>query len=260
MTPDSSWYDIRLATTAEDLLSAQRLRYRVFVSELGGDGAMVDHQAGLERDEFDEVVDRLVLVDRRRDPATLDHVVGVYRLMPGDRARAFGRFYCDSEYDLSRLKACGRSLLELGRSCVDPTHRGGSGMYLLWNALADYVQVNRIEILFGVASFHGTDLAPLAPALSLLHHNHLAPAAIRPTALPQGYQAMDLIPDADLDRRQALRSMPALIKAYLRLGGVVGEGAFLDQAFNTTDVLLLMDTQAMSDRHRRFYEVRGTEP
>lgn len=257
MTPDASWFDIRLAANEADLLAAQRLRYRVFVEELGGDGPLVDHQNRLERDEFDPIVDHLVLVDTRRDPAALDHVVGVYRLLPGDRGHAFGRFYCDSEYDLTRLKASGRTLVELGRSCMDADYRGGSGMFLMWNALADYVLNRGLEVLFGVASFHGTDPAPLAPALSWLHHHHLAPEAIRPVALPDGYQRMDLIPEAGLDRREALLAMPPLIKAYLRLGGVVGEGAFVDRAFNTTDVLLLMDTQAMSGRHRRFYEGRG---
>jgi putative hemolysin len=47
--------------------------------------------------------------------------------------------------------------------------------------------------------------------------------------------------------------MPALIKAYLRLGGFVGDGAYIDHAFNTTDVCLLMDTSAMSERHKGFY-------
>ena len=37
---------------------------------------------------------------------------------------------------------------------------------------------------------------------------------------------------------------------------VVGEGAFVDRAFNTTDVFLLMDTAAMSERHRKFYQDR----
>lgn len=256
MTPDTSWFDIRLATTEADLLSAQRLRYRVFVSELGGTGPLVDHAAGLERDEFDPVVDHLVLVDTRRDPAAGEHVVGSYRLLPGDRAAAFGRFYCDSEYDLSRLKASGLSLLELGRSCVDPAYRGGSGMFLLWNALADYVLARRIDILFGVASFHGTDAEALAPALSLLAHHHLAPEHLRPRALAEGYQPMDLIPEAALDRRAALQMLPPLIKAYLRVGGVVGEGAFIDRPFNTTDVLLMMETEKMSAKHRRFYETR----
>lgn len=256
MKSDPSYFDIRIATSERDLLGAQRLRYRVFVEELGGSGPMVDHAARLERDEFDEVVDHLCLIDRRRSAQDLDHVVGVYRLLPGARAREFGRFYCDTEYDLTALRNSGRSLLELGRSCVDPALRGGSGMFLLWNALADYVLDLGIDVLFGVASFHGTDIPALAPALSWLHHNHLAPEALRPVARPEGYQAMDLIPAEAIDRREALVGMPALIKAYLRLGGQVGDGAFIDRAFNTTDVFLLMDTKAMSDKHRKFYESR----
>ena len=256
MAPDNNFFDVRLATDDTDLKAAQRLRYRVFVEELGGDGLMVDHEARLERDEFDPVVDHLVLIDRRRDPAALDHVVGVYRLLPSDRAAEFGRFYCDSEYDLSRLKASGRPLLELGRSCVLPDYRGGAGLFLLWNGLSEYVLNRGVEILFGVASFHGTDSAPLAQPLSWLHHNHLAPEALRPVARPDGFQRMDLIAKEDLDRRAAMLGMPPLIKAYLRLGGTVGEGAFLDRPFNTTDVLLMMDTALMSAKHRDFYTAR----
>ncbi|MCZ0962691.1 GNAT family N-acetyltransferase [Paracoccus sp. EF6] len=256
MKSDPSFFDIRLAVSEQDLLAAQRLRYRVFVEELGGDGPLVDHDRRLERDEFDPVVDHLCLIDNRRSAEDLDHVVGVYRLLPGDRAARLGRFYCDAEYDLTPLRRCGRPVLELGRSCVDPAFRGGSGMFLLWNALADYVLDHGIEILFGVASFHGTDTAMLAPALSWLHHHHLSPADLRPRALEPGFHRMDLIPADRLDRREALVGMPALIKAYLRLGGMVGEGAFIDHAFNTTDVFLLMDTAAMSGKHRQFYESR----
>ncbi len=66
---------------------------------------------------------------------------------------------------------------------------------------------------------------------------------------------MDLIAPDRLDRREALVGMPALIKAYLRLA-VGGRGAFIDRAFNTTDVFLLMDTGAMSAKHKQFYESR----
>ena len=256
MKSDTSYFDLRIATSERDLRAAQRLRYRVFIEELGGTGALVDHDNRLERDEFDPVVDHLCLIDTRRSAEDLDHVVGVYRLLPGERAREFGRFYCDSEYDLTALKNSGRSVLELGRSCVDPAYRGGTGMFLLWNALADYVLDLGIEVLFGVASFHGTDIDTLAPSLAWLHHHHLAPADLRPVARPEGHQPMDLIPADRLERREALVGMPALIKAYLRLGGLVGDGAFIDREFNTTDVFLLMDTKAMSDKHRKFYESR----
>lgn len=237
-------------------MAAQRLRYRVFVEELGGNGTLVDHENRLERDEFDPIVDHLCLIDTRRSAAELDHVVGVYRLLPGDRAASFGRFYCDSEYDLTPLRKTDRKVLELGRSCVDPEFRGGSAMFLLWNALADYVLDHGIEILFGVASFHGTDPAMLAPSLSWLHHNALAPQDLRPVARPDGFQSMDLIAPDQLDRREAMVGMPALIKAYLRLGGLVGQGAYIDREFNTTDVFLIMDTKTMSEKHRKFYESR----
>lgn len=256
MSSDNSFLKIRLAVSEQDLMAAQRLRYRVFVEELGGNGTLVDHENRLERDEFDPIVDHLCLIDTRRSAAELDHVVGVYRLLPGDRAASFGRFYCDSEYDLTPLRETDRKVLELGRSCVDPAFRGGSAMFLLWNALADYVLDHGIEILFGVASFHGTDPAMLAPSLSWLHHNALAPQELRPVARPDGFQSMDLIAPDQLDRREAMVGMPALIKAYLRLGGLVGQGAYIDREFNTTDVFLMMDTKAMSEKHRKYYESR----
>ena len=65
MSAEESPYAVRLATTPQDLTAAQALRYQVFVRELGGDGPLVDHAAGLERDAFDEHFDHLVLVDRR---------------------------------------------------------------------------------------------------------------------------------------------------------------------------------------------------
>lgn len=257
MTPETNPFEVRLARDETDLLAAQRLRYRVFVEELGGDGALVDHAARLERDEFDAVVDHLLLIDTRRNAADLDHVVGVYRLLTGERAAEFGRFYSDGEYDLTPLRRSGRPLLELGRSCVLPEYRGGSGMFMLWNALAEYVVERGTEILFGVASFHGIDVDSIAHSLAWLHAHHLAPADLRPRALADGYQSMDLVAPDEIDRKEAMLGMPALIKAYLRLGGVVGEGAWLDRAFNTTDVFLMMDTDAMSDRHRKFYDIRG---
>lgn len=241
-------HSVRLAETEADLRAAQALRYQVFIRELGGSGAMVDHDAGLECDAFDAHSDHLLLRDE-----DAGQVVGVYRLMRADHARAAGRFYSASEYDLTALLTSGRRLLELGRSCLHVDYRGGMAMYHLWTALADYVAEHRIEVLFGVASFHGTDVAALAQPLSLLHHRHLAPPELRPRALPAHFRAMDLIPEDRIDARAAMVGMPALIKAYLRLGGMVGEGAFVDHAFNTTDICLVLDTARLSARQQRIY-------
>ncbi|MBP0482916.1 GNAT family N-acetyltransferase [Sagittula salina] len=240
-------FAVELADDEAAVRAAQRLRYEVFVEELGGDGALVDHRNRLERDRFDPFFDHLLLRDRARD----DAVVGVYRLLRGDRAKAAGQFYSEDEYDLGPLRQSGRRLLELGRSCVHPEYRGGAAMFHLWQGLADYVLRHEVEVLFGTASFHGTDVATLAPSLSLLHHRHLAPDGLRVRA--RAFQSMDLVPEAEIDRRAAMLQVPALIKAYLRLGGCVGEGAFIDHAFNTTDVCLVMDTATMTERARALY-------
>ena len=241
-------FTVKLAETEAELRAAQRLRYEVFVRELGGGGEMVDHDAGLEQDRFDPYFDHMLA----RDDAT-GEVIGVYRLLPGERAADLGQFYSEDEYDLTVLKQSGRKLLELGRSCLHADYRGGTAMYHLWNGLASYVAERGIEVLFGVASFHGTDVQDLAQPLSMLHHNHLAPEDLRVRAQPDVFQTMDLLPVSALDRRAAMVQVPALIKAYLRLGGFVGEGAFIDRAFNTTDVCLILDTARMNARQRRIY-------
>lgn len=240
---------VSIAATPEEIQAAQRLRYAVFVEELGGDGAEVDHQNRLEQDRFDPFNDHLLLRDLSR--ADGDQVVGVYRLMREDGAKAAGGFYSEGEYDLAPLRASGRALLELGRSCLHPDYRGGMAMFHLWAGVADYVQAHGVEVLFGVASFHGTDVEALAAPLSYLHHRHLAPPALRVRS--KAYQAMNLIPEAKIDRVQAMNATPALIKAYLRLGGCVGDGAFVDSAFNTTDVCLVMDTARMNARSKDIY-------
>ncbi len=244
-------FHVRLAAGAIDLRAAQRLRYRVFVEELGGGGPMVDHEAALEVDRFDAWFDHLLLLDRALPGGEADQVIGVYRLLRSDQAALAGQFYSEDEYDLSALRSSGRTLLELGRSCVDARYRGGEALLRLWQGLARYVSDHGIELLFGVASFRGTDPGALAAPLSLLHHRHLAPPELRARALV--HQPMDLIAPDALDRRAAMLQVPPLIKAYLRLGGYVGDGAYVDHDFNTVDVCLMMDTARLSDSHRALY-------
>ncbi len=260
MIADDGAFTLRLACDDRDLRAAQRLRYEVFVEELGGTGPLVDHAARLERDAFDPWFEHLLLIDNTRDPAALADVVGVYRLLTSDRMPLAGQYYSEGEFDLGPLKASGRRLLELGRSCVAKDQRGGAAMFHLWNGLAEYVLDRGIEVMFGAASFHGVDAALLAQPLSYLHHHHLAPEPLRVRAKPPNRQEMDLIPMGALDRRAAMGGTPALIKAYLRLGGFVGDGAWIDRAFNTTDVCLVMDTARMSEKHRAYYTRKQARP
>ena len=241
-------FSVKIASTAAELRSAQALRYDVFVRELGGTGELVDHEAGLEQDRFDAYFDHMILTDEMTG-----QVVGAYRLLRSDQARTAGQFYSEDEYDLGVLTSSNRRLLELGRSCVHRDYRGGTAMYHLWSGLAGYVVDHDIEILFGVASFHGTDVAALAQPLSMLHYSHLAPPDLRVRACADRFLDMAQIPETNVNRREAILQTPALIKAYLRMGGFVGDGAYIDHAFNTIDVCLVMDTARMNQRQKRLY-------
>lgn len=251
MTPRSPEFSLRLAGSAADRRAAARLRYQVFVEELGADGALVDHENRLEQDVFDRDYEHMILLDHARDASAADQVVGVYRLMRSDRMRPGQQYYSEREYDLTVLQTSGRKLLELGRSCVHKDYRGGTAMHHLWQGLAGYVAQHRIEVLFGVASFHGIDVDALAAPLSLLHHRHLAPPDLRVRA--RDFQRMDMLDEAAIDHRAAMVQVPALIKAYLRLGGTVGQGAYIDHSFNTIDVCLVMDTARLTDAARSRY-------
>lgn len=245
-------FEVQVAENAADLEAAQRLRYDVFVEELGADGPLVDHKARREQDRFDAYATHLLLRDLNQPVG--NNVVGVYRLLSETGAAAAGQFYCEDEYDLTLLRQSGKRLLELGRSCLHPDYRGGAALMHLWRGVSDVVSRDNIDILFGVASFHGTDVNALAGPLSLLRHRHLARPELRVTAKAPNAQRMDLIQVDKLDETAAMRDVPALIKAYLRLGGVVGDGAFIDRAFNTTDICLILPTEVITAQRLRKFQ------
>jgi putative hemolysin len=132
-------------------------------------------------------------------------------------------------------------------------------MQLLWRGIAAYVFQHEIVLMFGCASLPGTNVAALAAPLSYLHHHHLAPPELRARALPERYVAMErLAPDAYHPAR-VLAALPPLVKGYLRLGGFVGDGAVIDDPFNTTDVCILVRTDLVTEKYYRHYEREARE-
>lgn len=236
-------YELKLADTPAEKAAAERLRWQVFVEEMGAKSSSTT--PGRESDHFDAYADHLILKDRNNGREG-HNVVGVYRLLRGDVAQAHNGFYSASEYDLTPLMAAGRPMLELGRSCIAEGHRGGKALRLLWIGLSEYVSTHGVELLFGVASFPGTDPEPFTQAMAYLGRGHRAQHALRAKARGADAIPLDRLGDAPLDPIAAVRSIPPLLKSYLRIGGKVGDGAYIDHDFNTIDVFLVMDTAAMA--------------
>jgi putative hemolysin len=249
---------VRLAENAADIDAALALRYRIFYEIMGARPAPETAQQRRDRDQFDQICDHLLVLDHSRGNRA-DAVVGTYRLIRREAAARHGAFYSAGEYDIAPLIAYPGEILELGRSCVDAGYRARPVMQLLWSGIAAYVFHYDIALMFGCASLPGTDPDALRTPLSYLYYHHLAPPALRTRALPERFVDMRRLEPAGFDPIRTLAALPPLIKGYLRLGGFVGDGAVIDEQFNTTDVCIVVKTDLVTEKYSRHYERQSKE-
>ena len=249
---------VRLAKTAEEVETSQRLRYRIFCGEMGGKASPEIQAQQRDFDKYDNVCDHLLVLDMEKT-TTAEQVVGTYRLIRREAAEKIGGFYTESEYDVSKIKNYDGNVLELGRSCVEKEYRNRAVMTLLWRGIGAYASHYNIDLMFGCASFTGDDPKRHAQALSYLYHNHLAPENLRARSLDKLYVDMNMIPAEELDTKAALSELPPLIKGYLRLGGYIGDGAVLDHDYNTTDVCICVQTDLVTEKYYQRYAQGGSD-
>ncbi len=242
---------LRLAETEADIHAAQRLRYRIFCEEMGGVANLAVQQQKRDFDQFDDACYHLLVIDNNRVGDA--RVVGTYRLLTRQNMPRVGSFYTETEYDISPLKAYKGEIMELGRSCVEQQYRTRPVIQMLWQGIGSFIAAKDIALMFGCASFHGVNVKEHHHALSYLYHYHLAPKEIRPTALPAHYVNMNFMPKEEVVPRAALTTLPPLIKGYLRLNGMVGDGAVLDYSYNTCDVSIIVQTDQVKERYASRY-------
>lgn len=231
---------VKLAETPEEILAAQRLRYRVFVEEMGA--RLELERPGVEADRFDPYCDHLIVRD-----LNTDQVVGGYRILTDTNARRAGGFYSQSEFDLTRILALPGRLLEVGRTCVHPDYRNGTVIALLWQGLARYMLTHRFDYLMGCASVplrSGTDEIGLI--YQRLAKSHLAPEEYRV------YPRIPL-PRINLTGVSPTADIPPLVKAYVRAGArICGDPAW-DPHFNVADLFVLLRACDIDARYARHF-------
>jgi L-ornithine Nalpha-acyltransferase len=232
--------EVRLIETDEELAAAQKLRYDVFYRERGATPTAEMAALGRDYDQFDSGCDHLIVLDHAAEHAGSVPIVGTYRLLRRDAAAKLGRFYTQDEFSIRRLLKGGSQVLELGRSCLTPEYRKQMPMNLLWRGIGLYAHTHNVNLMFGCASFHGINPADIAVELSYLRHYHLAPLRMRPKARRKRYVNMNWLPPGSYDPKAARAALPPLIKGYLRMGGMIGDGAVIDEQFNTIDVCVVV--------------------
>ncbi len=251
--------EARLTTDAEEIRAAQRLRYDVFYREMSATPTPEMAREGRDFDRYDDFVDHLLVFDTSVAGDTpRGAVVACYRLLRKEVADLHGGFYSAAEYDIGPMlakAAPGAKYLELGRSCVaKPWRTSNQTMQFLWRGLLVYLLRNGVELMFGCASLPGTDPQALKLPLSYLYHYYLTPAPDRVRALPSVHVEMNMMPKDEINPAEGELSLPPLLKGYIRLGATIGDGAFVDHQFGTTDVFIHFPTATIDPRYMSFFK------
>lgn len=243
---DTQRFGVHWAQGQREVREAQRLRYQVFVEEMGArisppPGAPAGHDV----DMFDAYCEHLV-VRAEASGGSPGPVIGTYRVMTPQAAARLGGWYSDSEFDLTRLRHLTPRIAELGRSCVHADHRQGAVVLALWSGLGSFMLRHKLDTVIGCASISMRDGGDVAASLwHQLRQSHLAPIEyqVQPRlALPLD----DLRHDLDVEP-------PALIKGYLRCGAkVLGPPAW-DPEFNTADLPLMLRLSDLPAKYRRHF-------
>lgn len=247
--------EVRLAASTAELRGAQALRYQVFYDEMAAVAGLSQRRTRRDSDRFDPICDHLIVVDHASRRRGQPEIGGTYRLLRQEMAGSPAGFYSAGEFDIAPLVSAKPELsfLELGRSCVLPRYRNRRTLELLWHGIWTYVRRHGLDVMIGCASLKGTDPDRLALPLSFLHRHALAPAGWRVRAHDGLRVEMERMPYADIDTKAALRALPPLVKGYLRLGAMVGDGAVVDRQFGTTDVFIVLPVAAIASRYIEYY-------
>lgn len=238
-------YVAEVVSDESTVRASQFLRYKVFAEEMGA--SLKTRLEGLDYDEFDDFCNHLIV----RDTQTGD-IAACTRLLEDVNARRLGKFYSEGEFDLGSVLQLPGRFLEIGRTCVDPAHRGSLVLGVLWNGLAEYVAQGNFSYLIGCASISpGPSGFAVDAVYRQINESQFGPSEL-------GVRPLIAVPEEKRCSRDE-SGIPPLLQAYLRLGAWVCGEPFWDKDFNVMDVFILLDLSRLQSRYEKRF-IGSTRP
>lgn len=244
MTVHEGRYTMRFLNDRKDLESVLRLRFEVFNLELG-EGLDSSYETGLDFDDYDPCCHHLVIEDADRN-----QIVGTYRLQTYEMACAGRGFYSAIEFDFSMIPAdVLQKSVELGRACIERSHRNTQVLYLLWRGLAAYASHNHKRYMFGCCSLTSQDPDEGHLIMEQLKRDERLHREIEVRPLP-GFECYPAAHKVDIVREVRV---PKLFRTYLRFGARVCGAPAIDRQFRTIDYFVVFDIDEMDSHIRRMF-------
>ena len=238
---ETETYLIKTAECADEIDELLKLRHRVFLQELQGKRKLFR----IDLDRHDLACDHLMIIDRITGRA-----VGTYRLLS---SHFFDAFYSEGEFQIDRVKELPGAKLELGRACIEPNHRNGMVIQLLWRGITEYMKRTETRYLFGCSSVQTLDPYDIRSTTFALRR--FGPTEESLGIYPKkGYRPdefdMDLTTQSDTDPKPEL---PPLVLSYLRAGAKMAPTPAVDWDFGCVDFFTLLDRETLSAPFQRKY-------
>ncbi|OBG47459.1 ornithine-acyl-ACP acyltransferase [Mycobacterium alsense] len=242
-------YSVIISTDPANIEAAQRLRYQTFAEEMGAalprairgplTGDMIDV------DQFDPYSDHLLARDE-----TSGQIVGCYRLLPPEGARAAGGLFADTTFDIGGLNELRPELVELGRASVHADHRSGAVMGLLWAGILRYQEITGYQWGIGSLSVQMQDGGPRGALVRGVRDAafgaHPAPAQYR--VFPRNPVRVNGLSLSQLPDPGRVR-IPPMVQGSLRIGGMIcGEPSY-DPDFDMADFVVLINRATVRERY-----------
>lgn len=242
-------YLVKTAETIEELRQSFKLRNEVFNIEFRG----MDY--GIDVDRYDTLFDHLIIIDK------ISHeIVGTYRLKIFDTIK---NSYTALEFDITQIVSQAGPHLELGRACIQQSHRKGSVISLLWRGITEYMKLSGAQVLFGCSSVKVDNPRDSSLIYQNLENEGLVSAEFlsypQKNFLMEDFETWRQYFKQDMNdehKAEAEALIPSLLRSYLRMGArVVGEPAY-DEDFECIDFLTVLKRDSLDNALARKYRVK----
>lgn len=243
LTIEAGRYRARTLGKISEITKVLKLRHQVFHQE--GLGRTL--WSGLDLDAIDFVCDHLAIED-----VETGEFIGTYRLI----SSVFTwQFYAAKRFELDEFLALPGNKLELGRACVDPAHRNGATLALLWRGIREYARITHTEHLFGSVSLRTQDPTVVSQVFQYLESNGYTDSSYQ--VRPKSDVECPLVEIAKSAERRP--ELTPLFLSYLRAGAKVACAPVFDRYLASADFFSVVRMGALAKKFDRFNSERALE-
>ncbi len=245
-------FEVKIAQSKNEIRQALRLRYEIFAYEMKNSRGHLDVER-VDVDEYDKFCDHLIVIDK-----TNNKIVGTYRLLLGHRVDKKVGFYSERFFDIENIKrlADDAEVLELGRSCIHRDYRDKLVINLLWSGISKYIKDHNVRFVFGsvrLGNRNSNSTLEISRLFKLIKKKFYALKEYRVHP-----RAANIFRGLDEDIRiknyqKIWRTLPPLVKGYLRAGVVVCGYPAVNHDLNSIVVFILLDVKDISPSYKRHF-------